>query len=101
MARIAEAVGIHDIDVARARGVALFEDARALVGERRHDARDDLVVFDLAPLDASPGGFSGRNLIDQRIRDAITAALLVFVPTGAGLLAVVTHLVQPIGHFRL
>ncbi len=102
MAREPEAVHVDDIDVAGARGVAFFQHARALVGERRRDARHDLLVGDRASRDAALLRYFIRHLIDQRIRCPVAAAgRVVFVPAGAGLLAVASHLEQAIRDLRL
>ena len=101
MAREPEAVAVNDVDVAGADGVPLLEHAGALVGERRRDARDDLLVGNRAALDPAPRGGFGRELLDDRIRNARAAARLVLVPAGAGLLPVTAHLVEPIRHLRL
>src|SRR5258706_485102 len=55
MARKAETIDINYVDIAGAHGVTFVENVGALVGERGHDARDNLVVGDRAPPDAAPG----------------------------------------------
>src|SRR5205823_13036482 len=80
----------------------LLEDTRAFVGERGHDAREDLFVGDGLARDAALLRGRLRELIDQRIRRAIAAAgRVVLVPPGAGLLPIAPHFVELIGHFRL
>jgi hypothetical protein len=66
VAREAEAVAVDDVDVARARGEARLEHARALVGERGRDARQDLVVR-RPPRDAALRARLCRDLLDQRV----------------------------------
>src|SRR6267143_4133300 len=102
MTREAEAVGVDDVDVARARGVPFLEHARAFVGERRRDARDDLLVGDRPPPDAARRRRLIGELFDQRIGGSVAAAgRVVLVPAGAGLLAVAAHLEELIGDVRL
>src|SRR4029453_2026317 len=97
----AEPVTVDDVDVASSNGVAILEHTSAFVGERGHDARDDLVVADGMAREAALRGFLCSNLLDERIRNAGAAARLVAIPSGTGLLAVASHLIQPIGYRRL
>src|SRR5262249_34543853 len=102
VAREAETVDVDDVDVAGARREPVLQGASPFVGERRRDPRDDLLVLDLAARHAALRSFLGRQLIDQRIGRAIAAPpRIVFVPAGAGLLAVASHLVETIGNRRL
>ena len=52
-------------------------------------------------VDPAPRGGFGRELLDDRIRNARAAAGFVLVPPGPGLLPVAAHLVQAIRHLRL
>src|SRR5215467_7413131 len=96
-----EPVTVDDVDVAGAHRIALLENPRAFVRERRHDSGENLIVWDGAPDDASLGGLLGCQLVDERIGNPRAAARLVFVPAGARLLAVTAHFEQPIGNRRL
>src|SRR6185436_3544224 len=81
----AEAVAVDHVDVAGAAGVAFLDDARAFVGQRRRDARDDLLARDRSTLDtALRSGLRGK-LVDERIGDPRSTAGLIAIPPCAGL----------------
>src|SRR5262249_209098 len=82
-ARKTKAVGVDDVDASGPQRVAFFENPRPLVGESRGDPRENLIVAHAAPRDAAPFRRVRRELLDERIRDARTAAGLVAVPSGA------------------
>src|SRR5207253_10012768 len=87
IAREAEAVEPHHIDVAGAVGLALFEDLAGLVDRGEQEPAQDLLVAEAALLDPH----FGRLLLDDAgefgvgMRGAV--ALLVAEPAGSGLLA--------------
>ena len=102
MSRETEAVRVDDVDVAGARCETVLQDARAFVGQRGRDPRDDLLVVHLPPRDAALRRFFGGEPIDQRIgRPVAAAGRIVFVPARAGFLPVAAHREQTIGHRRL
>ena len=102
MARESEAIAINDVDVARSRREAVLERARAFVGKRRHDARDDFFVRDRPARDATLLPLFFGQLIDERIRRPVAAARrVVLIPPRAGLLAVASHREEPIRNRRL
>ena len=97
----AEPVDINHINVAGAQGVAFLENVRAFIGQSRRDARDDFVVRDGTPINATLGrGFVGE-IFNQWIDDRRAAAGVVSVPTRAGLLPVTAHLKEPVRHWTL
>ena len=76
----AETVDIDDVDVAGTGGVTFLQNVGAFVGERGHDAGDDLVFGNGAALDAAFGGGFLGQLIDERIGNRRAAARFVAIP---------------------
>ncbi len=68
-----------------------------LVDQREHQALHDLLVGDLARLDAELLAVLGDHVLDQLGRDRVALAGLVVVPAGAGLLAEAAQLAQLVG----
>src|SRR5262245_20425203 len=92
IAREAEAVEPHDVDVAGADRLTLLQDLAGFVDRREQQAAQDLLVREWALLEA----LLGRHLLDDGMRlgidDRRAVALLVAIPALAGLLAQPTHL---------
>src|SRR6185503_193740 len=85
--RKAVAGEVHHVDVGGAQRDAFLEDLRALVDERVDQPLDDLVVGDLARVDAVVFPVLRDQLVDLRIGDRLAVAGLIEVPALAGLLA--------------
>src|SRR5271169_5448435 len=64
-------VDVNDVDVDRAKCVALFEDARALVNESIDAAIDDFLRRNLALPDSGVGGPFAHQFGDFRIASSI------------------------------
>ena len=79
--------------------LAFFEDLRALVDHRIDAALEDLLVGDLAPVDALLGGEVEDDLLGDR-RGLGVAVLVVVVVAGAGLLAAAVHLAEDVADGR-
>src|ERR1022692_3685015 len=86
---------------AGADGDVLVEHVGAFVGQRHHDARENLIVGDGLPCDTARARGLFGQLFDQRIGDGSAAAGFIAIPSGAGLLTVAAHVVEPVGHGRL
>src|SRR5947209_3283834 len=95
------AVHPHDVDVTGPRGNAFVEDLRRFVDQQVHAALEDLVVGDLAPLDAGLARVARDHLVDHGIGDRRAAAGLVAVEARARLLAETPHLAQLVADLRV
>src|SRR5689334_10919675 len=97
IARKAEPMQPHHIDVAWPVRLALFQDLARLVHRRKQQPTQDLVVRERTLRDTK----AGRDLFDDggdlRIRMGGAFAFFVTVPASAGLLSVAPHLYQPVG----
>src|SRR5579863_7116307 len=95
MCRKAVAIEVNDVDVHGAKRKAFFQDARALVDQGVNATVHDLLRGNLPLRDSRLGGplahESGHFGIGTR-----PPVFIVLVPARAGLLAVPTHLAQPV-----
>ena len=98
VAREAEAVAVDDVDVAGPRRVALLEDARAFVGQRRRDAREDLVVGQWRGGRCDASGRPPPRVHRSADRACPCGSRARTGTSPAGLLAVASHLEQAIGN---
>src|SRR5690606_22264976 len=101
IAREAEPVQPHDVDVARAQRLAFLEYLARFVDRREQEPAQDLFGRESALLDAH----LARRFLDDalyfRIRMRRAVALLVAVPARPGLLPVTAHLDQPVRDRKL
>src|SRR5260370_38885998 len=86
VAREAEAVEPHHVDVAGAVGLALFEDLAGLVDRGEQQPAQDLLVGEAALLDPHLGRLFLDDAGDLRVGMRGAVALLVAEPAGPGLL---------------
>src|ERR1700730_12029983 len=77
---------INDVDVGRALGDALLEDARAFVDQREDAALDDLDIGDLAWRDANLVAIAADQFVDGRIGISAALARSVTIPAEPRLL---------------
>src|SRR5262249_57468199 len=96
IAREAEAVEPHDIDIAGAQCLAFVEDLARFVDGREQEALQDLLVREILLRDAELGDGLLDDARDLRIGMRRAVALLVFVPALAGLLPQPPALAHPL-----
>ena len=101
IAREAEAVQPHHVDVAGAIRLALLEDPAGLVDRGEQQAAQDFLVGERALRHAHLGGDLPDDGGHLRIGMRRAVAFLVAIPAGAGLLAIAAHLHQSIGDRQL
>src|SRR5215469_13765836 len=97
IARKAEAVQPHHVDVTRPIRLPLFEDLASLVHRREQQPAQDLLIAERALWNAQAGRGLPDDRSDLRIGTRRTVALLVAIPAGARLLPVPAHLHEAIG----
>src|SRR5271165_3590880 len=100
IARKAETVQPHDIYVAGSVGLSFLEDAAGFVDRGEQQLLLDFDISERLLRDPHLGSdrLDDRGDLKVGMRGAI--ALFVAIPTGTGLLAVATHLHQPIGDWQ-
>src|SRR6266403_2421450 len=78
---------INHVDIGRALGDALLENACAFVDQREYGALDDLGIGDLARHRTNLLAIAGDQFVDRWIGDGVALAHFVAVPALTGLLA--------------
>src|SRR6478609_1396868 len=91
---------VDDVDIDGAQRVAFFQNARAFIHQRVDQAIDDFFFGDGVLLHAGLSGPLAHVFFHGGIKNG-TAVLIIFVPAGASLLAVTTHLAETIFSQRL
>src|SRR5579871_672118 len=76
----AKAVNVNDVDIAGPGGVTFLQNVGAFVGERGHNAGNDLVFGNRSVADAALISGFFCQFVDERIGNRCAAAGLVAVP---------------------